>query len=134
MKDAIVFGSLLIMLFYHLHQWYLRKNNLSAIYFALVIFACSSRMIVQGEGGLIYLIAGDIPIWLDSKFDFFGFALALASTPMFVNEIFHKYLKRRWAYLWAILGSFWAVLILLTPHGIYLQLEYLFSNANASHW
>ncbi|SMF26168.1 7TM diverse intracellular signaling domain-containing protein [Pseudobacteriovorax antillogorgiicola] len=119
--DGLVFGSIFIMLFYHIYLWAIRKTRISPLYFAVFGFGIGGRLIVMGQGDLFASFV-DVPIWLESKVEYLGFAVSSTGLLLFMNELYPKFFRRRYALAGSSLTASWAVLILLTPYAIYQPL------------
>jgi len=87
--DLFLIGSLFIMAFHHLGLYFLRKKEISTLYFSLVCFLISLRTFSLGETLIIQLYP-DFNFEIYTKFIFLGLFLSPVFFILFIEQLFPK--------------------------------------------
>lgn len=115
--DFFLFGSLLIMAFYHFGLFWLRKSDRSTLFFGAVCFFFSWRIIFDG-GYMVEFYSG-----LNWGFIYkFSYIFSYVALPLFVTFIhklypleFHKKILR----IMQVTGIIYTLIVVFTPAKIY---------------
>ncbi|NRA67219.1 MAG: Hpt domain-containing protein [Pseudobacteriovorax sp.] len=122
LKDAVVFGAILIMVFYHAYLWWLRRTRISPLHYGLFCLAIGLRSTVAGEGDLFNLVFPSTLFELQYKIEFLGFAFAVGTIAMMVRYLYPHEFGRKFIYICAGFPFFWSFMILVTNANIYPRL------------
>ncbi len=118
--ELFLCGSILIMGFYHLGLFILRRKDRSPLYFGIFCCLIALRILVTGERYFTYLFP-DIAWELLSKFEYLAFYLAVPFFAMFVHSLFPQETSKRIINGMKFLGAVFACIVLFTPVRIYSQ-------------
>jgi PAS domain S-box-containing protein len=111
--DLFLIGSIILMAFYHLGLFILRKKDRSPLYFGIFCFLLALRTITTG-GRYLILTFPDISWELLVKFEYLSFYLAVPAFVMFMRSIFQK-LSERFLRLVEILAIAFSGIVIFTP-------------------
>jgi len=114
--DLFLFGSILIMAFYHLGLFILRTKNRSPLYFSLFCLLIAIRIFTTGERYLTHLYpAINWELLLKLEYSWY---LAVPVFGLFMQSLFQEFSKR-FCQLIVILGVTFTLTVLLTPTRIF---------------
>jgi signal transduction histidine kinase/DNA-binding response OmpR family regulator len=116
--DFFLFGSLIIIGFYHLGLYFNRKSDKSPFYFGIFCLLISIRILIQGNYYLVHLIP-DFSFSLAVKLDYLSFYLAVPVFVLFVRSLFPDQLHRRIARLIAIVGTVYSASVVFLPTTVF---------------
>lgn len=119
-SDALSIGAILIMSFYHLFLWFIRKKDMGSFFFALFCLSVGTRALAMGGSQLIFNFID--PSWgapILVKFEFFGFAFGSFSLVCFFYTQFYKEFKKWTAVVMGTPYLLWTLLILTTTANIF---------------
>ncbi|EQA43174.1 adenylate/guanylate cyclase catalytic domain protein [Leptospira broomii serovar Hurstbridge str. 5399] len=117
-NEMILFGSIIIMAFYHFGLFSLRRRDLSGLFFGCFCLAISLRLVVTGERFLIRKFP-DLPWELWNKAEYLSIYLAVPFFVSYMDALFPGVFSSK-----ARKASFWfhallAITVVLTPARIY---------------
>ncbi|MCB1157060.1 MAG: adenylate/guanylate cyclase domain-containing protein [Leptospiraceae bacterium] len=115
--ELFLFGSLLIMTFYHVGLFVLRKKEPSTLYFALFCFAAILRLLITGERYIIQLFP-NAPFEVQLKLEYISFYISLPFFVYFVYLAFAGYISKKALNLSKILAGL-LILFCLISTGVY---------------
>ncbi len=118
-RDAISFGAILIMAFYHFYLWWMRKIRLSPLYFGSFCLAVGLRSLVAGQGQIMAQVFPETPLELQLKIEYIGIAIGLAALTLLVHDLYPREFKKYVAYPIAAIAGAWALLILGSSGNIF---------------
>ena len=114
--DLFLFGSILIMAFYHLGLFILRTKNRSPLYFSLFCLLIAIRIFTTGERFLTHLYpAINWELLLKLEYSWY---LAVPVFGLFMQSLFPEFSKR-FCQMIVILGVLSALIVFLTPARIF---------------
>jgi signal transduction histidine kinase len=116
--DALLFGSLMIMGFYHLGLFTIRTNDPSTLYFGVFCILIALRTVLIGE--LILLKAfPDFPWELELKLEYITAYCGLAFFVLFIGELFPQESSRKVILMFIIVSVAYTVVTAVTPALVY---------------
>jgi signal transduction histidine kinase/DNA-binding response OmpR family regulator len=118
--EFFLFGSLLIMVLYHLGLFALRREERSPLYFSIFCLLISLRILVSGEKWLVELFP-DAGWELPRKLYMLTFVLAVPTFATFLGSLFPGEYTRRVVRGSRAVGLLFTGLVLLTPSRVYTQ-------------
>ncbi|MFH1982113.1 MAG: 7TM diverse intracellular signaling domain-containing protein [Pseudomonadota bacterium] len=116
--NMVLFGSLLLMGFYHLGLFGMRRVDLSPLYFGLGCIAVLLRTVSTGERYIVQIFPA-FPFELLSKLEYWGFYLSIGCFSLFIGTLFPRESDRRIIVGFTLLSALFSLLVLLTPLRIY---------------
>ena len=116
--DLILFGCILIMGFYHLGLFALRRNERSTLYFGLFCFIIALRLLITGERYLLYFFPG-IGWELMYKLEYLSFYLAVPVFVMFVHSLFFHEFSKLILRTIQFVGIIFSIIVMVTPTRIF---------------
>jgi len=103
-------GSILIMAFYHLGLFWIRKKNVSTLYFGLFCLIAVLRILLEGEALIYHLFPID---WFTNiRLEYLSMPLAILAFTWFLHSLFYDDFSRKEAISWSIPLISLALLIL----------------------
>ncbi len=120
-RDALTFGAILIMAFYHFYLWWIRRSRRSPLYFGLFCFAMGLRSLAVGHGQILSFWFPETPVELQLKIEFLSIAVPFFSFVLLVHDLYPREFKKIIAYPLAVLALIWVLLILVTTADIFPQ-------------
>lgn len=103
-QEMIVFGSLIMIGFYHLGLFALRRKETANLYFALLCLFVSSRMGVIGEGLFFHWFPA-LTWTAGTRIEYTSFALAAMFGFAYYRRTFLQEIGNRWLWLSRIAGA-----------------------------
>ena len=91
--DLLLIGSIILMAFYHLGLFTVRKIDRSPLYFSIFCFLLALRTLTTG-GRYLILAFPDLSWELMIKLEYLSFYLAVPAFGMFMRSIFQKFSER----------------------------------------
>lgn len=117
-SEMFLFGSIMIMAFYHFGLFSLRRRDLSGLYFGAFCFSIGMRLLVTGERFLIRKIP-DLPWEFWNKIEYLSIYI---SVPLFVNYMdalfpgaISSRIRKSTQWFYSLLSIF----VILTPASVY---------------
>ena len=126
LQDALVFGGIIIMVFYHFYLWSIRRTRISPLYYGLFCLVVATRSTVAGSGELFGLVFGPDSFEIQFKIEFLGFALGIAFSAALIKNLYPNEVNKWFFGISFLPPLFWAVLTLVTSARIYPRLLPLF--------
>ncbi len=119
--ELFLVGSLMVMSFYHLGLFVLRRSDRSTIYFSLVCFLIAVRTLLVGERFFIWLFP-DFNWEIFQKMEYLSFYLSIPFFYLFVSSLYSEFSRRAGSVL-ILVSILFSVFTLVTPviifsHGI----------------
>ena len=111
--ELFLFGSFLVMAFYHFGLFVLRRNDLSPFFFSIVCLLVGLRVLLVGERFLISLYP-DFNWEIYQKLEYITFYLAVAVFLKFLTSLFSEFSKR-FAHIIILLSAIFSLFTILTP-------------------
>jgi len=111
--EYFLLGSILIMALYHLGLYFIRKGDISPLYFSLFCFALVVRISVTGE----HIINNFIDMnweWM-VKLEYLSFYWAAPFFAMFTNSLFPKEFSKKAVRFLQIFCGIYTIWVLVTP-------------------
>lgn len=115
----IVVGSTLLMGIYHFVIFFMRRVDLSALWFGLFCFIVGIRALFD-KTVYIYEILPDSAWASIHKFDVFTFGLTLPLISGFLYSIFPKDFNKKILNLFVAVGVFFSIIVALFPITVYM--------------
>lgn len=119
--DIALFGSILIMAFYHLALYALRKKDLSTLYFSIFCFLIALRILLVGEKYLQQFIP-QLSQEIAFKLEYLTFYLGMVVFYMFIHALFPKEMSVRIYRGIIVMGCIYSTIVLITPASIYTRM------------
>ncbi len=116
--QIFMLGSLLIMSFYHLGLYLLRRKDRSPLYLGLFCLLIAIRPLVNGEYYLIQLNP-DTSWGLMLKIEYLTLYLGLPTFAMFMNSLFPFEFPNKILRPLQVIGALFSILVIATPAYIY---------------
>lgn len=116
--DLFLFGSLLIIGFYHIILYLFRLKDRTNLYFGIYALLISARTLLVGEIFLIYLIP-DFSWELAHKIQTIAFYMGVPLVVLFMKSTFPLDVSKRFTKISVIIGAAFSTLVLLTPARIF---------------
>ena len=113
-KDLFLFGSILIMAFYHLGLYFLRRKELSALFFGIFCLLIALRILTTGERYLLLLFP-EIDYQLMIKLEYFSFYAAVPIFIQYFNALFSNSFSEIIYRLSSGIGIAFSALVILSP-------------------
>jgi signal transduction histidine kinase len=115
--NLFLFGSLMIMAFYHFGLYILRRNEPSPLFFSFVCGLIALRTLLVDERFLNHLFP-DFSWEILQKLEYITFYISIPCFAMFLTSLFSEFSKR---VIWIALlvSTFFSVFTLVTPTGIF---------------
>jgi signal transduction histidine kinase len=120
-RDALTFGAISIMAFYHFYLWWIRRSRLSPLYFGVFCLAMGTRSIVIGYGQIFTTVFPEAPLELQLKLEYLSIAVPFLAIVLLVHDLYPKELPKLLTKSFAALAGLWVFLIALTPASMYPQ-------------
>ena len=117
-RDLFLFGSILIMAFYHLGLYSLRRKEPSALFFGLFCLLIALRILTTGERYLLLLIP-EIDYQVMIKLEYFSFYAAVPLFMQYYDSLFPDRLSRIIYRLSNGIGIAFGTLVILSPVKIF---------------
>ncbi|WP_132326472.1 ATP-binding protein [Pseudobacteriovorax antillogorgiicola] len=90
-KDALVLGAILIMSFYHLFLWAIRRSNRGSLFFAIFCMSIGIRSSFTGPSQILFqILPPESYSNLGPFFEYLGFALITPSFFLFMRSQFRE--------------------------------------------
>lgn len=118
-RDALTFGAILIMAFYHFYLWWIRRSRRAPLYFGLFCFAMGLRSLGVGQGQILSHWFPNAPLELQLKIEYLSIAVPSFALLLLVRDLYPKEFPKRIAYPLASLALFWVLLISVTTGDIF---------------
>jgi len=115
--DLFIFGSIFIMALYHLGLFLFRKKDRSPLYFSIICFLISTRLLTTGGRYLAFYLP-NLGWEVLIKIEYLSFYLAVPVFALFLRSIFPKFSKRVLRILEA-LGIAFSCIVLFTSARFY---------------
>lgn len=113
-------GSILIMGFYHLGLFWVKKTHISALYFGLFCLTSVIRILFEGEHIVRYLLVLD---WFTSiRLEYISMPLAVIVFGWFLHSLFPKELPKKMVVILSIISLIPSVFILFFPPLLFTQI------------
>ena len=113
-----LFGSILIMGFYHLGLYLLRRKDPSPLFFAIFCFLIALRVVVTGERYLVHLFPA-MGWELMAKLEYLTFYLAVPVFCSFIRSLFPEYYSRGFHKIIGGVGAIFSSVVILTSGRIF---------------
>ncbi|MFW7380807.1 MAG: 7TM diverse intracellular signaling domain-containing protein [Oligoflexus sp.] len=121
-RDSFAIGAILIMGFYHLALFLLRRDRYAPLWFGLFCIMVAIRAVVRSDGLLIYQIFENPYTPLIFRLEFLGFSLPSAVMTHYVYMLYPKDIPYRVSRVVLAACLFYSGLIILTPMIVYIQI------------
>jgi HPt (histidine-containing phosphotransfer) domain-containing protein len=118
-RDALTFGAILIMAFYHFYLWWIRRSRMAPLYFGLFCFAMGLRSLGVGQGQILSHWFPNSPLELQLKIEYLSIAIPSFALLLLVRDLYPKEFPKWVAYPLAAAAFLWVLLILLTTAEIF---------------
>ena len=116
--DFFLFGSILIMAFYHMGIFVLRRKSTSPLYIGLFCFLIALRILTTGEKLFTKILPGFSWEWL-TKLEYSTFYLAVPAFILFVYSIFPNYFNLKAIRSMVLTGLLFAATLFIFPTRIF---------------
>ena len=112
--DVFLFGSILVMAFYHLGLFFLRRKEKSPIFFSAFCFLISIRILTTGERYLMELFPA-INWQLLVKLEYLSFYLSVPVFTQFVYQLFPDRFSKKFCNIVNITSMVFSAIVILLP-------------------
>ena len=122
--DLFLFGSIVIMGFYQLGLFSVRRTDRSPLYFSIFCFLTGLRLFTTGERFLIHMyptISWEVVI----RLEYLSFYLLVPAFALFLRSLFPKFSKRI-LYTIGALGVSFSIIVVITKARFYTQTTNLY--------
>ncbi|MBF0398047.1 MAG: response regulator [Desulfobacterales bacterium] len=119
--DLLVFGSIFIMALYHFGLFFLRKKDLSPLYFSIICFLISIKNLINGEIFSYYLLPNVSWIALH-RLNYIVVFICVPIFYLFIRSLFYKYASKLIEKFLLYLGIICSIITLLSQPKIYSYL------------
>ena len=126
LRDIFVLSAILIMAFYHIALYLLRKSRPEPLFFGLFCIGVIGMTSVRGEGQIIYKILDNPSAHLFYRYDFASLGLAIIAISYYCRLLYPKQIWWKLGRLnvlvsaifltVALFAPFWLIDILLKPY------------------
>jgi diguanylate cyclase (GGDEF)-like protein len=123
--DLFLFGALMIMGIYHLSLFFFRKKDQAPLFFGLFCLLIAIRTLMVGES-FLYFIWPDMDFVIARKIQTLTYYLGVPLIIMFFRSMLPDYFRIRIVRLTQVLAVLYALIVLLTPPGIYTLINPLY--------
>ncbi|MBL8020662.1 MAG: adenylate/guanylate cyclase domain-containing protein [Leptospirales bacterium] len=124
--EFLLFGCLIVIGFYHLTLFFLRREELSLLFFACCSLLIALRTMITGERFLSVLAPNVIPWEVDTALDFITAAITPAFFIMYVRALFPMLASARLAKLVIVVALIYVGLVIFLPARLYAdQIQWL---------
>jgi len=115
--ELFLFGCALIMGFYHIGLYILRRKDSSSLYFGLFCLLIALRTVLIGERFFVYLFPGtDWELFM--KIAYLTFILSLPLVMMFVRALYPQEMAKKAVFISQISAAVCGLIIVFTPNKI----------------
>jgi signal transduction histidine kinase/CheY-like chemotaxis protein len=111
--DFFVFGGLIVMGFYHLGLFLMRRSERSPFYFGLICLLISVRVLVQGSYFLVHLLPTLSWDWV-VKLDYLSFYLTAPLFLVYARSLFPEAFQKKVVTSAIVLGAGFSMMVLFT--------------------
>ena len=115
--ELFLFGTLLVMAFYHFGLFALRRNDKSVLYFGVFCFLTGFRVVVTGERSLVHFFPLSFEVQL--KIEYLSLSLGIPAFSHFLIHSFPTVVRRKTFYLSDSLLFIFSFIPLVTTGEIY---------------
>lgn len=122
-QQLFLAGSLIIMAIYHFALYFMRRKNKSPLYFGLLCFIISFRVLAAGENVLFYFFPF-LGFELNLKLEFIPVYLGVPTLLAFIYSLYSVNMNKLFTRIMQIIGLAFTVFMLFTPARIF---SYTFS-------
>jgi PAS domain S-box-containing protein len=116
--NLFLLGSIFIMALYHLCIFTLRKKDRSFLYFSIICFLITLRLLTTGERYIIHYFP-NIPWELLIKIEYLSFYLSVPLFVLFIQSLFPEEIPKRILNLIVTLGLAFSCTVIFTPARIF---------------
>ncbi len=114
-NDALSIGAILIMTFYHLYLWIIRRTDMGSLFFSFFCASIGIRSIAMGGAQLLHqFINGSEGVLLRVKLEYFGFSFGALMIGMFMHSQFYKEYNKWVATIGGVPFGVWTLVIIFT--------------------
>lgn len=125
LRSFFVLGALLIMAFYHFGLYFIRKEEKSTLYFGLLAFVVSVRLLFSGEH-YSHILFGTTPFWVVNVLEYLSYFYGILLFLYFIRTLFPKYVSGIVVKVMTYVVTFISVLVITLPLYITSHLIYPF--------
>ena len=123
--DIFLFGTLMIIGFYHLSFFIIRKKDTSALYFGLFAILLGLRSLIYGQE-LLFTFLPWISVKLEMTIGHLTFYLAVPIFMSYLYSVFPEF-RNRWVSIPVLIVSLlFSLLAIFTPHRFYVKLLFVY--------
>lgn len=123
--DYFLLGALIIMGIYHLVLYVLRREDISTLYFALLCFSVSLRVICTVNDLITQFFPG-IPWELVVRLEYYSFILPTVTFLMFITVILKQYIFKYLHWGVYIVSAVYGLIVLFTPPEFFTRYMYYY--------
>jgi len=112
--DYFLLGALIIMGIYHLVLFILRREDISTLFFAILCFSVTLRVIATVNNLITHFFPG-IPWDLMVRLEYYSFIIPTVSFLLFITVVLKNYIIKY--YHWAVyfISGVYSIIVLITP-------------------
>ncbi len=118
--QLLLAGCFLIMAFYHIGIFLLRKKDISALYFSLVSISLGIRLVLTDERYLLHLFP-NLSWFITFRIEYITIYSSLAMYVMFFYSIYPHEFNKRIAWITQIICGVLVLIIFVTPTTFFTQ-------------
>lgn len=120
-RDSIVFGAIIIMVFYHFYLWFIRPSRFSPLYYGVFCLALGLRSLVMGQGELLTFLFPNFNFELQYKFEYLGMSIGVLAVAMLIRNLYPNEFRKSVFLFFITVNVFWSLLIFFSKASIYPQ-------------
>lgn len=118
-KDIFLMGAILIMAMYHFGMYYLRRADLSILYFALFCLCTVGRLAVTGEG---YAYRWPVITWqTGTAAEYIFYHLCTTTFALYIQSLYPKEISRKIINIILGICAIFIIIIAVSPIMIYAK-------------
>lgn len=123
-KDTILFGALMVMAFYYLIIFLLRREDKSSLFYVFMCLVFAARTMIYGDF-LVYRLLPSISFHAIIVIDYITLCWFSILAAFMIGRLFPEEVNRKILAGFAVYGGMMALIYLLTPIAFFTRLVYL---------
>jgi len=116
--DVFLFGSILVMAFYHLGLFFLRRKEKAPLFFSLFCFLICIRIFTTGERYLMEIFPA-INWQLLAKLEYLSYYLSVPVFTQFVHQLFSNRISKKFCNIISITSTVFSTIVILLPVSLF---------------
>jgi signal transduction histidine kinase len=116
--DVFLFGSILVMAFYHLGLFFLRRKEKAPLFFSVFCFLICMRILTTGERYLMEIYPA-INWQLFAKLEYLSYYLGVPAFTQFVHQLFSHRLSKKFCNIVNATALFFSAAVIFLPVNLF---------------